>query len=66
MSRYHLDIDLIEDELVQQKADSMMISVEEYLSHIVHNHIVSMHSIKEEDYEKAYVDQLFLDIDDIY
>ena len=65
MSKYQLHIDDDQTSTVNEKALSLGMSIEEYIAYIVNNHLNALHSIKEADYQRAYLDSSFTSISDI-
>jgi hypothetical protein len=56
MSKYHVELDQAQQDSAKIKADSLKLSIEEYISRIVHNHLDALHSIECADFKQGYAD----------
>ncbi|MCL1944573.1 MAG: hypothetical protein FWF56_03975 [Firmicutes bacterium] len=65
MSKYQVDINNEQYESATDKASNLGLSVQEYITYIVHNHLDALHSIKIADFQNAYFDDILLGISDI-
>ncbi|MDR1138708.1 MAG: hypothetical protein LBK70_02405 [Clostridiales bacterium] len=64
MGKYQVDISSTQQEIALRKANSLGLDVQDYIVQIVHNHLDALHSMKEEDFERAYSDSKYLEISD--
>ncbi|MDR3021302.1 MAG: hypothetical protein LBU60_01280 [Clostridiales bacterium] len=65
MSKYQVSLDESQNASAKSKADSLGISVENYIARIVHNHLDALHSMKQADFKEGYAEYSVSDISNL-